>query len=60
MNEISSPGRRSALAAGIGSLALLAACSERGRFFGLPGGGGDVSSVRAPIDGRLDTHREGL
>jgi thiamine biosynthesis lipoprotein len=42
MNKISSPGRRSALAAGIGSLALLAACSERGRFFALPGGGGDV------------------
>lgn len=32
-------GRRAALGAGLGALALLAGCSERGRFFMLPGGG---------------------
>ena len=37
------PGRRAALGAGLGAVlggvALLAGCSERGRFFALPGGG---------------------
>lgn len=43
MIKIASPSRRAALAAaGFGSLALLGACSERGRFFALPGAGGDV------------------
>jgi len=39
MNKPSSPSRRAALAAGLGSLALLTACGERGRFFALPGAG---------------------
>ena len=36
------PGRRAALGAGLGALALLAGCSERGRFFALPGGGAEA------------------
>jgi thiamine biosynthesis lipoprotein len=39
MSTLPSPARRTALAAGIGSFALLAAgCGERARFFALPGG----------------------
>ena len=37
MNNIPMPTRRTALVAGLGSLALLGACGERGRFFALPG-----------------------
>jgi thiamine biosynthesis lipoprotein len=40
MSPLPSPARRAALAAGLGSFALLAAgCGERARFFALPGGG---------------------
>ncbi len=39
MSTLPSPARRAALAAGLGSFALLAAgCGERGRFFALPAG----------------------
>jgi FAD:protein FMN transferase len=39
MNTTSTPTRRTALVAGLGSLALFAGCGERGRFFALPGAG---------------------
>ena len=39
MNKLLSPTRRTALVAGLGSISLLAACGERGRFFALPFGG---------------------
>ena len=40
MTPLASPARRAALAAGLGSFALLAGgCGERGRFFALPAGG---------------------
>ncbi len=40
MSPLPSPTRRAALAAGLGSFALLASgCGERARFFALPGGG---------------------
>jgi thiamine biosynthesis lipoprotein len=39
MNTTPRPTRRTALVAGLGSLALLAACGERGRFFALPSTG---------------------
>ena len=39
MNQLPLPTRRAALAAGLGSLALLAGCGERGPFFALPGAG---------------------
>jgi thiamine biosynthesis lipoprotein len=39
MSTLRSPARRAAVAAGLGSFALLAAgCGERGRFFALPAG----------------------
>ncbi len=37
MSTLPSRERRATLAAGLGALALMAGCSERGRFFALPG-----------------------